>query len=55
MPPTRVHRSRALAAGLAAVALIVVPGARALADPTVPEIEAQISKLCNQAEPLIEK
>ncbi len=55
--PPRRHRplSIALAAVVAFVAVIVLPGPPAHADPTVAEIEAQIQKLWGEAEPLIEE
>jgi cell wall-associated NlpC family hydrolase len=36
-------------------ALVLLPGAYAYGDPTVPEIEAQINQIWGEAEPLIEK
>ena len=56
MARKRVHRTRqAVLAGILAVASVVVPGAQAHAEPSVAEIEAQINKIWNEAEPLIEK
>lgn len=56
MTPTRVHPSRAAVLASVVTALIVVAtSSHAYADPTVAEIEAQIEKLWNEAEPLIEK
>jgi cell wall-associated NlpC family hydrolase len=46
---------RALLASVFAALIVVLPGAHAHADPTVAEIEAQISKVWAQAEPLIEE
>ena len=55
--PARTHRflRAALAFVMTAVVVVVLPGTRALADPTVAEIEAQIQKLWGEAEPLIEE
>jgi len=55
--PARTYRSlsAALAFVMIAVVVVVLPGTRALADPTVAEIEAQIQKLWGEAEPLIEE
>lgn len=44
-----------LASVFAALMIVVMPGTQAHADPTVAEIEAQISKVWAQAEPLIEE
>jgi cell wall-associated NlpC family hydrolase len=50
------HACRAvLVTVLAATLLVMLPRAEAYADPTVAEIEAQITKIWNEAEPLIEK
>ncbi|HEX6873799.1 MAG TPA: hypothetical protein VF163_22080, partial [Micromonosporaceae bacterium] len=54
---TSVHRPRraALSVVLGALVLALLPGGQAQADPTVAQIEAQITKIWNEAEPLIEK
>jgi cell wall-associated NlpC family hydrolase len=44
-----------LASGLAALMIVVMPGTQAHADPSVSDIEAQISTVWNQLEPLIEQ
>lgn len=55
MRPPRVQLVRqAVAALLATVVLVVLSGTNAYADPTVAEIEAQITVAWNEAEPLIE-
>jgi cell wall-associated NlpC family hydrolase len=53
----RVHQTLRvlLASGLASIVLVVMPGTQAHADPSVSEIEAQISTVWNQLEPLIEE
>ena len=44
-----------LASAVASLALVVMPGTEARADPTVAEIEAQIQRVWGDAEPLIEE
>lgn len=56
MVPTRVHRiRRVIVASVVAVTLTVTLGGQAHAEPSVAEIEAQIAKVWNDSEPLIEK
>jgi len=44
-----------LASAIASLMIVVMPGTQAHADPTVTEIEAQITKIWGEAEPLIEE
>ncbi len=57
MRAPRVHRRIHIlcAAAMAALLSVVLPGVPAHADPTVAEVEAQLAKAWNEAEPLIEK
>jgi uncharacterized protein YoxC len=54
--PTRVQRRRqGVLVSIVVAVLAALPGAVARAEPSVSEIEAQINKAWNEAEPLIEK
>ncbi|HEX6869774.1 MAG TPA: NlpC/P60 family protein [Micromonosporaceae bacterium] len=57
MSAPRVQKTRrgVMAAIFAVCAIALLPGTPAHAEPTVAEIEAQIAKIWNEAEPLIEK
>ena len=56
MDPARVHRiRRSLLASAIAISLTFAMGSKANADPSVAQIEAEINKAWNKAEPLIEK
>lgn len=51
----RCPRVRRILAGVLAAIVVVAPGAAARAEPAPAEVEAEITRLWNEAEPLIEK
>ncbi len=57
VPATRptARRARLASIAVAAALIVVFPGTAAHAEPSVAEIEAQISQVWNEAEPLIEQ